>query len=481
MVGQHDEPVRARREPARPVQPADLLVDRPDHGQRVVPLDAGVVGYLVVAEEVRVHHRPRRQHVADDRRHHQVSGDHRGGRPRERVEAAALHPRPHVGAALAGRRGHLAQDVDDGRADRPHEVHRVGEVGVVPVGVAGPAPGGGEQRDGAHREAGVVGVAGEQAAARGATTSEQAAAVGVPPLDLRGVGRVRARHDVVAVLLVPAEPEDVLVGPVQQPAHARTGLRAPVAVPVGQHVAALGQPGRERGQVAVADGPAHGVVAEPVDLQQQHTRRQLLAAVLGPAEPAGGAAEEQLVLVDRQQAADQRAHRRHRDHHEHRRAQVRDHHTGHHERQREQPRAEQQQRADAEREDRHGQRDPQHQRPHHGAQHAVEQGEHRRLPPQRQGEVGQPHVEHVQLDGHQHPHQQQPGDQSSAAQQPSGAGVLHRCHGASFSTEALARPRSRYRATSAVSAVTTRTRTVAMSVATTGWSNRPPLTTPSAE
>jgi hypothetical protein len=110
------------------VQPADLLVDRPDDGQRVVPLDAGVVGDLVVAEEVRVDDRPPGQHVAEDRRHDEIARDDRRGGPRERVDAAPLHPRPDPGAALARRRGHLAQDVDDGRADRPQQVHRVGVV-----------------------------------------------------------------------------------------------------------------------------------------------------------------------------------------------------------------------------------------------------------------------------------------------------------------------------------------------------------------
>ena len=67
-------------------------------------------------------------------------------------------------------------------------------------------------------------VAGEEVAPRGAVDREQAAPVGVAALDLGRVLGVRAGHDVVAVLLVPAEAEDVVVAAVQDAAHARPGL-----------------------------------------------------------------------------------------------------------------------------------------------------------------------------------------------------------------------------------------------------------------
>src|SRR4029079_7964514 len=95
----------------------------------------------------------------------------------------------------------------------------------------------------------------------------RAAPVALSPLDIAGVLGVRARHHVVAVLLVPAEAEDVVVAAVQDAAHARAGLRAPVAVPLGERVAALDEPTSERGHVAVADRAPHRVEAQPVDLQ----------------------------------------------------------------------------------------------------------------------------------------------------------------------------------------------------------------------
>ena len=164
-------------------------------------------------------------------------------------------------------------------------VHRAGEVGVVARADAvlgaplPPGRGRDDVRQRAHGQADVRGVAGEQVAAAGAVAGEQAAAVGVPPLDLRGVDRVGDAGDVVAVLLVPAEPEDVVVGAVQDAADGGAGLRAPVGVPGGQRVAARAQPGGQVRHRAVADGAAGGVVGERVDLQEEHAGRPLVGAV----------------------------------------------------------------------------------------------------------------------------------------------------------------------------------------------------------
>ena len=54
VVGQRDEQVAPRRQLGGSVQAADLAVDLAEHGERVEPLDAGVVGDLVVAEEIGV-------------------------------------------------------------------------------------------------------------------------------------------------------------------------------------------------------------------------------------------------------------------------------------------------------------------------------------------------------------------------------------------------------------------------------------------
>ena len=228
----------------------------------------------------------------------------------QRVDAAAGHPRPDVGPPLLGGGAELAVDVDDRDADGAQRVHRVGEVGVVAgadavATASAPGPGRDDVGERAHGEADVPRIAGEQVAPARAAAGEQAAAVGVPALDLDGVGGVGDPGDVVAVLLVPAEPEDVVVGALQDRADAGAGLRAPVGVPGGQHVAARPQPGGQGGHRPVADGAAGGLVGQPVDLQEQHPGRARLriAAVAGA---AADAAEEDLVLVDRERAVDQR-------------------------------------------------------------------------------------------------------------------------------------------------------------------------------
>ena len=344
----------------------------------------------------------------------------------------------------------------------------VGEVGVVACAEAAcpqAAPAlAREQRHRAHREAHVRRVAGEQVAPRRAVDREEAAPVGVAALDLGRVLGVRAGHDVVAVLLVPAEAEDVVVAAVQDAAHARAGLGAPVAVPLGERVAALAEPTGERRHVAVADRAPHRVEAQAVDLQEQHARRPVVGRGVGAA--AGGAAEEDLVLVEAQHARHERGDRGHRHRHDHRGAQARDHDARDDERDGEQRRAHQQERADAQRVDRHGQRDPDDQRPDHGGEDAERQRDHGGLPPLRHREAGEPGVEQPQGEHRHDPDQQHPRDDPAAADQP----PLTRPH---------VRCLRRSRPTRADTPATTSTSTVASRVATTGSSKIPPLTTPS--
>ena len=148
-------------------------------------------------------------------------------------------------------------------------------------------------------------------------------------------------------------------------------------------VAARAQPGGEVGHRAVADGAAGGVVGQRVDLQEEHAGRPLVG-VVGRAGPAAGPAEEQLVAVDREQAADQPGHGGDRDADDHRDAEVGDVHPGDGEGERQHRGAQQQEAADAEGEERDRQRDPHDQRPDQRAEQAEQQGEDRRLPPRRQ-------------------------------------------------------------------------------------------------
>ena len=137
--------------------------------QRVVPLDAGVVRHLVVADEVGVDHRPSGAHVPDDGRDDDVAGEHRGERPEERVHTAAVDARAYVAAPLDCRLVHLAHRLGDDAEQGAHRGVRLGEVGVVPGPDAAPLATGAR-----HREDRVLGVAGEDVAAAGAVGVQQA-------------------------------------------------------------------------------------------------------------------------------------------------------------------------------------------------------------------------------------------------------------------------------------------------------------------
>ncbi len=418
--------VVARRQRGGPVQPADLLVDAAQHLQRVEPLDAGVVGDLVVAEEVGVDHGPAGQHVLEQGGGDDVAGDDRRPRPREGVDAAAGDARADVGPALGGRGGQLAVDVDQRDPERADGVHGVGEVGVVarahPVApAADPGAAGHDVRQRAHRQADVGGVAGEQVAAAGAVGSEQPAPVGVPAL--QGGGIVGRGHpdDLVALLVVPAEADDVVVGAVQDAEDRGAGLRAPVGVPRRQHVAARAQPAGEGRHGPVPDGAARGAVPEPVDLQEEDAGRPRPGRG-GPPAPAPGAAEEDLVLVDRERGADPARHGRHGHGDRDRGAEAADHDARDGGEQGEHAGAHEQEPAEAQREEGQGQRDPHDERPQHGGEQAEQQGGDRRMPPGAHREAAQGAVEHRQRGRGDRPDQHDTGERAAGLQDPAGGG-----------------------------------------------------------
>ena len=88
-----------------------------------------------------------------------------------------------------------------------------------------------------------------------------------PPLDLRAVGRCRARHQRRGLLLHPAEGRDVLVRSEQDSRLAGTRLRGEIGLPFGQTVRTVGQPASHGRGVAVPHRPAQHGQREPVDLE----------------------------------------------------------------------------------------------------------------------------------------------------------------------------------------------------------------------
>ena len=204
----------------------DLAIEVAQHGERVVPLDAGVVGDLVVGEEGRVDRRAAGEHVADDRGDLQVALDDGPPGADERVGAAAGDPRPDVVANLAAGGAALADDLGEDEDERAGDRVGTGEVRRV---VAADRPAAAQRR--AHRQHRVRRVAGEDVGAAGAVGVQQPAPVRVPPLELFRVARVVGDDRRVAVLLPPAEGGHVLVAAVQQPGLAGAGLRGPVRLP----------------------------------------------------------------------------------------------------------------------------------------------------------------------------------------------------------------------------------------------------------
>ena len=141
VIGEDDELVRPSRIAARPLDPRKLLVELPQRLERVLPLETGMVGDLVIAREGRVDRGPAFHHVGEDAVHDQVAHDDAHRRAQERVHPAAVAARAHVAAALPRRRdqleNHLPAEEDEGTS----HVEPVGEErAVARVGRALGAP-----------------------------------------------------------------------------------------------------------------------------------------------------------------------------------------------------------------------------------------------------------------------------------------------------------------------------------------------------
>ena len=145
---------------------------------------------------------------------------------------------------LPPRRPQLKQHVPEIERDRAGEAIRIGEVGEVLAGTGALLV-----AQHAHRRRAVGRVAREQVSAAGATRGEQAAAVGVAPLQLDCVLSVVRDHRPSALLLVPAECGHVVVAAQQKPRLARAGLGGEIAFPGNDSVRALLQPAGHRRDV----------------------------------------------------------------------------------------------------------------------------------------------------------------------------------------------------------------------------------------
>ena len=302
VVREHDDPVGPRRVLGRPDDAVEGLVEVAKDGQRVRALDARVVGDLVVARERGVDRRPARVDVTDDRRHRQVALHDDHERAQQRVHEPAMTARPDVQAVLLRRRPQLLRDVGDHQhegADERERVREVGEVaGAGPLGVALLLA---QRRD---RERGVRRVARVHVRAAGAVRVQEALAGRQSRLDRQDVLRSRGRDRAAELLVPPAEGGDVLVRAEEKAGLRGPGLGRPVGLPLDEAMRALLHPARHVRSVPAAHGAPEHVVAEAVDLEEDHAGHVGLDRADLPHLPLDDAPVEDLVVVDRQ-------HRRH--------------------------------------------------------------------------------------------------------------------------------------------------------------------------
>ena len=218
------------------------------------------MGDLVVARERRVDRGSALHHVLEHAVDDQVANEHAERAAHQRVVAAAVTARAHVAPLRPARRRELEHDLPEEEHEDARHVEAVREerpvAGVRLLLLVHPA----------DREDAVVGLAREQVAAARAAVAQQPV-TRVAALDLGAVGRRRAGHRRRGLLLDPAEGGDVLVRAEQDACLRRAGLRREIRLPLRQRVAALDEPARHVGRVAVAHRPLQHGQREAVDLE----------------------------------------------------------------------------------------------------------------------------------------------------------------------------------------------------------------------
>ena len=267
VIGQHHDPVRTRRPPGGALDPPDLTVEIAEHGERVGPLRSGVMGHLVVPEQVDVDRRSTFAHVVDDPLHRHVTADHRREGAEEGVRPAAVDTRLDVVAPLETGCPTFASDLDDHREQRPNGLLGTREVAEV----AGSEPTLLPSGHAAHRQHGSLGIAGEEVAVARTVVGQQAVAIGVHPFDGRRPFAMVGDDDLTRRLVDPAERRHVDGRSVEDPALADAGLRRPPGLPSGQRVGAVTDPAVQVGRVAGPQGSLEHHIGEPVQLDEDHT------------------------------------------------------------------------------------------------------------------------------------------------------------------------------------------------------------------
>ena len=202
----------------------ELLIELAQGLERVGPLEAGVVGDLVVAGEGRVDRRPALHQVREHAEHDQVADDDAHRSAYERIDPTAMATRSDIAANGSEGGDPLEDDLPEHEHQRASHVVPVREERAVArvrtlLGLHA-----------AHGEDHVLGLAREEIPPTRASVPKEPVACKAA-LDLRAVRRRRAGHHDPTLLLDPAEGRDVLVGAEQDSGLARTRLRGEVGLP----------------------------------------------------------------------------------------------------------------------------------------------------------------------------------------------------------------------------------------------------------
>ena len=204
----------------------------------------------------------------------------------------------------------------------------------------------------------MVRLARQEVAAARAAVDQQTAAGRVAALDLRAVVRAGARDQSSGLLLDPAERGDVLVRAEEDACLRRAGLRRKVGLPLDEPVRPLVEPAGHRRRAAVAHRKLEDRQPEPVDLEEDDSRRVGLDAVVAALrDPRDHLQRVRVVVLRAEEDAERDARRRGDDRDEKRRPERIDRELAVREAVGEQqdPRVEEQ---DREKADEQGQREP---------------------------------------------------------------------------------------------------------------------------
>ena len=270
VVREDDELIGPWGVRGRHLQHPDEVVEAGQRGQRLRPGRTGVVGDLVVVGEVAVERRGPGHHLLDDQPGVEVAQQHVRDGPEEHVGAVPVDPGLHVAALLSPGLVQLLE----------HLPHRQHEGAAQPVGVdeergvAAGRPVAAPSGDAAHRQQRGRGVAGEDVGDAHAPVGQQPATVAQPLLDLGGVPGVVGHQQPARVLLVPPERRHLPAGAVQQPGLAGGCGGRQLHVPGRRDVAARAHPPGQGRQVPALDRPLQQRCRQPVDLDEDHTRRR---------------------------------------------------------------------------------------------------------------------------------------------------------------------------------------------------------------